>query len=55
MAGYDPREAMAFWRRMAALGGEKPPQFLSTHPSDEKRISDIRKSLPEALKVYKPQ
>ena len=55
MAGYDPREAVAFWRRMAALGGEKPPQFLSTHPSDEKRISDIRKSLPEALKVYKPQ
>jgi predicted Zn-dependent protease len=38
---------------MAAQGGTKPPEFLSTHPSDETRIADIKKELPEALKYYK--
>jgi len=55
MAGYDPHEAVSFWKRMAATGGEKPPQFLSTHPSDEKRIADLQKYLPEAMKLYKPR
>lgn len=55
MAGYDPHEAITFWKRMAAGGGEKPPQFLSTHPSDETRIADLQKFLPEAMKVYKPR
>lgn len=54
-AGYDPREAVSFWKRMAAESGQKPPQFLSTHPSDEKRIADLQKFLPEAMKVYKPR
>ena len=55
MAGYDPHEAVSFWKRMAAQGGEKPPQFMSTHPSDEKRIADLQKFLPEAMKLYKPR
>jgi len=55
MAGYDPHEAVDFWTRMAAVGGGKPPQFMSTHPSDEKRIADLKKFLPEAMKVYKPR
>jgi len=55
MAGYNPNEAVAFWQRMAAASnGQKPPEFLSTHPSDENRISQIKKYLPEALKYYKP-
>lgn len=55
MAGYDPREAVSFWERMASKkGGKAPPEFLSTHPSDETRIADIKKHLPEALKYYKP-
>ncbi len=53
MAGYDPNEAVTFWQRMATKGGEKPPEFLSTHPSDETRINDIKKYLPEAMKYYK--
>ncbi len=53
MAGYDPTVAVDFWRRMASQGGSKPPEFLSTHPSDETRIADIKKELPEALKYYK--
>jgi len=56
MAGYDPRQAIPFWQRMAQQGsGQKPPEFLSTHPSDSRRISDLQKSMPEALKYYRPQ
>ncbi len=53
MAGYDPRGAVTFWERMAQSGGQKPPEFLSTHPSDRTRINNIKKLLPEALKYYK--
>lgn len=52
-AGYDPRTAIPFWQRMGNLGGERPPEFLSTHPAPEKRVEDIRNELPEALKYYK--
>lgn len=52
MAGYDPNYAVEFWQRMAAQSSSKPPEFLSTHPSDETRIADIKKELPEALKYY---
>lgn len=54
MAGYDPNGAVAFWERMAAAGGDSPPEFLSTHPSDARRIREIRKHLHEALKYYHP-
>jgi len=53
MAGYDPNAAIEFWQRMAAIGGQKPPQILSTHPSDETRIADLKAFMPEALKYYK--
>lgn len=54
MAGYNPQEAISFWTRMSNLGGQKPPVFLSDHPSDEQRIADLQKEMPEALKYYKP-
>lgn len=56
MAGYNPDQALTFWQRMASAkeGGGAPPEFLSTHPSDETRISQIRKNLPEARRYYKP-
>ncbi|MBU0474437.1 MAG: M48 family metallopeptidase [Bacteroidetes bacterium] len=54
MAGYNPQEAVEFWKRMSAQkNGSAPPEFLSTHPSDETRIRDLQKLLPEALKYYK--
>jgi predicted Zn-dependent protease len=54
IAGYDPREAIAFWERMAKSQGSKTaPEFLSTHPSDETRIRQIRERLPEALSYYR--
>ena len=55
MAGYDPQEAPKFWQRMAATGGSKPPEILSTHPSNQKRIKDLQDFMPQAMKYYKPR
>lgn len=53
MAGYDPRGALAFWERMEKMkSGGAPPEFLSTHPSDQTRIENIREILPQALEYY---
>lgn len=54
MAGYDPQVAVSFWQRMASSSQSTTPAFLSDHPSDAKRIADIQKEMPEALKYYKP-
>lgn len=53
LAGYDPSAALEFWQRMGSQGGAKPPEFLSTHPSDESRIARMKEVLPEALKYYR--
>jgi len=54
-AGYDPREAVAFWKRMRrASKGQEPPEFASDHPSDEHRIQRIESWLPEAERAYRP-
>lgn len=55
MAGYNPNEALNFWTRMSAKGGAKPPEILSTHPSDQTRMNNLRKWIPEAMKYYKPR
>jgi predicted Zn-dependent protease len=55
LAGYNPREAVPLWERMAQLGnGQRPPQFLSTHPAEQTRIQQLNAHMPEALKYYKP-
>ena len=53
MAGYNPEKAVSFWQRMADAGGAKPPELVSTHPSNERRISDIQEFLPVAMTYYK--
>jgi predicted Zn-dependent protease len=53
LAGYDPGKSPEFWKRMAAHGGKKPPEFLSTHPSDATRQKAMQDFLPEAMKYYK--
>ena len=54
-AGYDPRAAAELWKRMAeAAKGQRPPEFLSTHPSEATRIQQIEGWLPEALTYYRP-
>lgn len=53
-AGYDPAEAPRFWTRFAAANtGTKPAEFLSTHPADARRASDLESLLPEALDIYR--
>ena len=55
MAGYNPREAINLWKRMAARSnGNNPPEFLSTHPAEQTRINQLERHLPEALKYYRP-
>lgn len=55
MAGYNPQEAVALWQRMEKLaGGGAPPEFLSTHPGPERRIEQLQKYMPEAMKFYQP-
>ena len=55
MAGYNPQEAIGLWQRMeSASKGQKPPEFLSTHPTEGRRIEQLQKYMPEALTYYKP-
>ncbi len=54
LAGYDPEEAVGFWQRMTKeKEGPKPPEFLSTHPSDQSRIAFIKDYVPVAKRYYK--
>ena len=54
-AGYDPRQAVSFWKRMQrASKGEELPEFLSDHPSDAHRVERVQGWLPEAEREYKP-
>ncbi len=55
LAGYNPREAVPLWQRMAEMSnGNKPPEFMSTHPSEDSRIAKLQEMMPEALKYYTP-
>jgi predicted Zn-dependent protease len=51
-AGYDPRESVALWERMTQMSGGAPPEFMSTHPSHETRIEQLKKWMPEAMAIY---
>jgi len=53
-AGYDPREAVHLWERMAQQDRNRPPEFFSTHPSTGSRIQDLQRSMPNALTYYRP-
>jgi predicted Zn-dependent protease len=51
-AGYDPRAAISLWQKMAHLGGSKPPEFLSTHPSATTRIADLQIYSAKVMPLY---
>ena len=54
-AGYDPHQAVAFWKRMLRAGkGKEPPEFLSDHPSDAHRVARVEGWLPQAERAYRP-
>ena len=54
MAGYDPQLAIPFWQRMAQMSTTSTSEIFSDHPSDEKRIAELQKRMPEALQYYTP-
>ena len=51
-ACYDPREAPDLWERMGEMGGQRPPEWMSTHPASETRAANFRKWMPEAIAEY---
>lgn len=51
-AGFDPRESINLWVNMAAANGGEPPEFMSTHPSNETRINGLQSKLPEVMPLY---
>ncbi len=51
-SGYDPRAAVSLWQKMGQLGGGKPPQWLSTHPSDRTRIRDLQNYSERVMPLY---
>jgi predicted Zn-dependent protease len=55
-AGYDPPQALTFWKRMERASHDRePPEFLSDHPSDAHRVARVRGWLPEAERAYRPR
>ena len=50
IAGYNPEVAVNFWQKMSEQSGSGVPEFMSTHPSDEHRINEIKRILPELMK-----
>lgn len=51
-AGFDPRQAISLWQNMSAGGGKEPPEFLSTHPSNDTRIQGLTSYLPKVMPYY---
>lgn len=51
-AGFNPEQSVDLWRNMAEAGGRTPPEFLSTHPSRDRRIADLQAAMPRALYLY---
>lgn len=51
-AAYNPEAAISLWKKMNALGGSKPPEFLSTHPSGDSRIADLQAMMPKVMPLY---
>jgi len=51
-SGFDPRAAVTLWQKMGKLGGDKPPEWLSTHPSDQSRVRDLQVYSERVLPLY---
>lgn len=52
-AGYDPNAAISLWEKMGAQAGSKPPEWLSTHPSEQSRTQDLKRMIPTVMPLYR--
>lgn len=52
-AGFDPRQSIDLWHNMSKAGGKAPPEWLSTHPSNENRIQNLESRMPQAMQLYR--
>ncbi len=52
-AGYDPKASITLWQKMSKEGGQKPPEFLSTHPATMTRIDGLEYNLPKVEPLYR--
>ncbi|MFP6855025.1 MAG: M48 family metallopeptidase [Opitutales bacterium] len=53
LAGYDPRAAVTFWKKMKAKSKVRPPEFLSTHPDTDNRIAFLESKMDQAMRIYR--
>jgi predicted Zn-dependent protease len=51
-AGFNPSQAVDLWKNMMAAGGDRPPQWLSTHPDPTNRIRELERDTPALMPVY---
>jgi predicted Zn-dependent protease len=51
-AGYDPNAAITLWQKMSRLGGNRPPEFMSTHPSPASREQDLARVAASVMPLY---
>lgn len=51
-AAYDPNAAVTLWQKMGAQSGAKPPEWMSTHPSEKSRIQDLKRLIPTVMPLY---
>lgn len=51
-AGYDPRQSVALWKNFKASGGNRTPEFLSTHPLPDTRIAQLEALVPAMMEIY---
>jgi len=51
-AGYHPQAAMTLWEKLRRDSGPRPPEWLSTHPADERRMAEIQRLIPQMMPLY---
>ena len=51
-AGFNPNASISLWQKMAQAGNGAPPEFMSTHPSSDSRMSNLQRAIPQVMPLY---